>query len=114
MRSTALREWAPKRTAVLPVSLYDGRAGQQFTGIYGYRVDRGSGIDLIGRLSDPVDKRYGYTPTITRSLVFGGRLVTVSDAGVGVASLTNFERSGYVAFPADPQATDPGAPRPAR
>jgi len=131
--------WAPKKTAVLPVTLYDSgptpapaasaaqsttepspgvapAPTQPFTGIYGYRVDRADGIKDLGRLSDPKDEQYGYVPQINRTLVFGGRLVTISERGLGVASLDTFERSNYVTFPLDPTPADggTGTPKPAR
>ncbi len=113
--------WAPKSTAVLPVTTYDNvgdsSAPQQpFSGVYGYRVDRAGGIASLGRLSDPADPKHGYTSQIERTLVFGGRLVTVSASGLGVASLSSFERSGYVAFPVsqDPGQVDSVTPQPAR
>lgn len=112
--------WAPRKTAVLPVTQYDSVADpstrqQPFSGVYGYRVDRASGIDALGRVSDPPDEQHGYVPQITRTLVFGGRLVTVSERGLGVASLHDFERSAYLPFPDDPkQGSNPGGPRPAR
>ena len=119
--------WAPKRTAVLPVSIYDETATtsqepgappttmpapvRPFNGVLGYRVSRAAGIDALGRMSDPADES-GYTGAITRTLVFGGRLVTISDRGVGVGSLDTFRRSGFVAFPQPPQPPQPEGPQP--
>ncbi|MTD45219.1 hypothetical protein GKE82_13185 [Conexibacter sp. W3-3-2] len=106
--------WAPRRTAVLPVTLDDGAGFRQattapapsiapaprppFAGVLGYRVTRANGIGALGRMSDPGDGR-SFSGGITRTLVFGGRLVTISDRGVGVGSLGDFKRSGFVAFP---------------
>jgi len=120
--------WAPKRTAVLPVSIYDETATgsqtvepsppstapapvQPFNGVLGYRVSRADGIDALGRMSDPKDEN-GYAGFINRTLVFGGRLVTISDRGVGVGSLDTFQRSGFVAFPQPPQPPQPEEPQP--
>ncbi len=107
--------WAPKRTVVLPVTIYDqGTTARQdpapsppiapapapdppFAGVLGYRVTRAAGIDALGRMSDPADGN-GFSGGISRSLVFGGRLVTVSDRGIGVGSLTTFERMGFAGF----------------
>jgi hypothetical protein len=120
--------WAPKRLAVLPVSIYDQTAttaqepspapapskpapAQPFNGVLGYRVSRASGVDLLGRMSDPKDDN-GYTGAINRTLVFGGRLVTISDRGVGVGSLDTFAQTGFAAFPPVPPTAEPGPPQP--
>jgi len=107
--------WAPRRTVVLPVSIYgqDAAARQDtapgapsiaprpnppFQGVLGYKVTRADGIDALGRMSDPTDPQNPYAGAISRSLVFGGRLVTISDRGVGVGSLSSFERTGFAPF----------------
>lgn len=100
--------WAPRRTAVLPVSSFGD--GDAFAGVIGYRADRASGIRELGRLEDPRDPaaRDAYAPGIQRTLVVRGRLVTLSERGLGVASLDTLSRAGFVAFPADPDVAPPG------
>jgi hypothetical protein len=41
-------------------------------------------------------------PTITRSVVIGDQLLTVSDGGVLASALDGFGRVGWVAFPQPP------------
>jgi hypothetical protein len=68
-------------------------------------------VDILGRMSDPKDDN-GYTGAINRTLVFGGRLVTISDRGVGVGSLDTFAQTGFAAFPPVPPTAEPGPPQP--
>jgi hypothetical protein len=119
--------WAPRRMAVLPVSIFgDGgvtgralrqdvapapapapppgvapspaRPPQGFVGAIGFRVTRADPIRELGRITDPATN--GFTSQILRTLVVGSRLVTVSEQGVGTASLDDLTRTGFAAFPA--------------
>jgi hypothetical protein len=90
--------WAPSRLVVLPVEVFDdgASAAPGFTGALALRVDQ-SGIAEVGRIAhDPVN---GHPPAVTRSLVIGGGLWTLSDGGVMASALDGFARLGWLAFP---------------
>lgn len=122
--------WPPTGLAVLPVQIYpiavpaptpttgtSGAAGgsgqpptvipspggsgstQTFTGAIGFHIDS-SGIREIGQLAHPSTN--GYPPPITRSLVIGNRLYTMSDAGILASSLATLSPQTFVPFPAPP------------
>jgi hypothetical protein len=75
--------WAPTKLAVIPVAAYT-EAGQGFVGAVGYRITR-TGIDELARLSHPVTD--GFTPPISRALVVGDRLFTLSEGGLQAGPL---------------------------
>lgn len=92
--------WEPRLLAVLPVQVYGGGSETRsapFSGAVGLRVARLGGIRELGRAAHPGD---GFSPPVQRSLVVGGRLVTISDAGLEVGSLSTLAEQGFVAFPA--------------
>jgi uncharacterized secreted protein with C-terminal beta-propeller domain len=96
--SHAFLYWAPSKLVVLPVQVFDDRAGAVpgFTGALALRVDQ-AGITEVGRVAhDPVN---GDAPTVTRSLVIGPSLWTLSDAGVLASALDGLGRVGWLAFP---------------
>jgi beta propeller domain-containing protein len=97
--SHAFLYWAPRKLVVLPVQVYEtapASAAPGFTGALALKVDA-SGIDEIGRVThDAVD---GYSPPITRSIVIGDRLLTLSDTGVLASALEGFGRLAWAAFP---------------
>jgi hypothetical protein len=72
---------------------------QAFTGAIGFHIDS-SGIQQVGQVSHP--SRNGYTPLITRSIVIGNRLYTVSDAGILASSLDTLSPQTFVPFPTAP------------
>jgi uncharacterized secreted protein with C-terminal beta-propeller domain len=79
----------------------------------GFKVGRARGVDELGRVDNGAGGQE-YTPPIRRSLVAGGSLLTVSDAGVKASSLTSLAEQGFAAFPAPqpvkvptPGSTDP-------
>src|SRR3954447_8199280 len=82
--------WDPLHLAVLPVQVYDyrsdGSAGDQFTGAIGFNATKAGGVTEAARVSQPPGS-YGYQPLITRSVVVGDRLFTVSTAGVQASDL---------------------------
>jgi uncharacterized secreted protein with C-terminal beta-propeller domain len=86
--SHAFLYWAPSRLVVLPVQVSDG-----FAGALALRVDQ-SGIAEAGRVAH--DQASG---PITRALVIGGGLWTLSDGGVLASALDGFAPLGWLAFP---------------
>ena len=101
------------RRRVLPVQVFDaagtGTSSPGFTGAVALKVD-GSGIAETGRVAhDPTD---GYVPPITRSIVIGDQLLTVSDGGVLASALDGFARVGWLAFPQPAGSSSPGSPGP--
>jgi hypothetical protein len=103
--------WPPSKLAVLPVQIYgDGQTSQgpDFTGAIGFRIDRAGGIDETGRV---VHDRGGPAEPVTRSLVVGSRLFTLSGRGVLASSLSTLAPGTWVPFP-DAPSPQPG-PQPA-
>ena len=82
--------WAPRDLAVVPLDVFGSRP---FQGAAGFRVQRAAGIGEVGRAS------HTGSP-ITRSFVLGGRLFTLSDAGIEANSLDDLAEQGWLAFPA--------------
>jgi uncharacterized secreted protein with C-terminal beta-propeller domain len=96
--------WPPANLAVLPLQLYPlysgtGPVPQGFTGAVAFHIDR-SGINEAGRISHP--QTNGYTPPITRSIVIGDQLYTVSDGGVLESNLNTLTAGPFAAFPPNP------------
>jgi uncharacterized secreted protein with C-terminal beta-propeller domain len=69
--------------------------GQQAVGMH---VSRAAGIAELGRIVQ-TEANQASLPQITRSLVVGNALLTVSDAGVKASSLSTFADLGWAAFP---------------
>jgi uncharacterized secreted protein with C-terminal beta-propeller domain len=96
--SHAFLYWAPRQLVVLPLAVFDAGAPASspgFTGAVALTVTP-SGIAETGRVAhDPTD---GYVPPITRSVVIGDQLLTVSDGGVLASALDGLRRLGWVAF----------------
>jgi hypothetical protein len=108
--SHAFLYWAPRQLVVLPVHVYDDRpsgSSPGFSGAVALTV-AASGIAEAGRIAH--DPTGGYVPTISRSIVIGDHLLTVSDGGVMASALDGFARTGWVAFPQPPAASSPGSP----
>ena len=86
-----------------------GPSSPGFTGAIALKVDP-AGIAETGRVAhDPTDAN---VPPITRSIVIGDQLLTVSDGGVLASALDGFGRVGWVAFPQPPASSSPGSPPP--
>jgi uncharacterized secreted protein with C-terminal beta-propeller domain len=89
--------WDPSKLAVLPLSLY-GDKGESFGGAVGVRV--GTNLSEVGRVEhqqragDPQD----YKPPVSRALVVGDKLYTLSYAGLVVSRLDTLGPVGFVAF----------------
>jgi hypothetical protein len=105
--------WPPSKLAVLPVQIYgDGQrsGGPDFTGAIGFRVARAGGIGEAGRV---VHDRSGSAVPVTRSLVVGSRLFTLSDGGVLASDLSTLAPGTWVAFPNAPSRQPGPEPMPA-
>ena len=86
--------WAPKDLAVLPLQSFDGR-GTSFAGAAGFGVTR-TAVDERGRIAHP-----GADPSpITRTVVVGERLFTLSDRGLLASDLTTLAAGPFLAFSA--------------
>jgi hypothetical protein len=94
--------WEPSKLAVLPVQIYtydeQKGASEQYAGAIGFHATKPDGVTEAGRASHPKDQ-YGYSAVISRSLVIGDRLFTVSTAGVLASDLGSFADRGFAAFP---------------
>ena len=62
----------------------------------GYRVDRAHGLQLVGRITQPAAANGA---AITRSVVVGGSVFTISDAGVASNSLATLAPAGLGRVP---------------
>ena len=115
--------WPATQLAVLPVQIYPTSSGpptpapgsgttttttttstqgsDEFTGAIGFHVDS-SGMSEVGRVSHPAQA--GYTPAITRSIVIGNQLYTLSDEGILASNLDTLAPGTFVTLPA-PTAT---------
>jgi uncharacterized secreted protein with C-terminal beta-propeller domain len=86
--------WAPPKLAVLPLESW--RDGRSFSGAVGLTVDAGAGIGEAGHASHV---KVGVQRRVRRSLVVGGRLVTISDVGIERNSMANLAEEAWLAFP---------------
>ena len=82
--------WPPSQLAVLPLE------SARFSGAVGLRVERAAGISEAGRAAHRLE---GQDWPVRRSLVVGGRLVTISDVGIERNSLTNLAEEAWLGFP---------------
>ena len=106
--------WAAKQLAVIPLQDYN-QQGAGFNGAVGMHVVP-SEIREVGRVTG--GSQYD---TITRSLVIGTRLFTLSPGGIKASSLDTFAQQAFVPFPqpqnqgggvspGDPGQTEPSPP----
>ncbi len=70
-----------------------------FVGAIGFHIGP-SGINEVGRITH--DAVNGYSPPISRSIVIGEQLFTLSDGGVMASSLGTLARQAFLAFPNQP------------
>jgi uncharacterized secreted protein with C-terminal beta-propeller domain len=89
--------WPPTKLAVIPLTTY--RQEDAFTGAVGLAVDPGKGITERGRAQHE-GAQYAYQSTIRRSLVVGGRLLTISDVGVLSSTLDTLAPGGFATLAA--------------
>lgn len=105
--------WDPLKLAVLPVQVYDyssdGKPGNTFIGAIGFKATKTDGITEAGRTSHPADQ-YGLSQPVTRSLVVGQRLFTISATGVLASDLATFADRGFVKLPLPPSSPPPPQP----
>jgi uncharacterized secreted protein with C-terminal beta-propeller domain len=88
--------WPATKLAVLPMN------SEKFHGALGFRVDRASGIAGVGRVSHAAAGA-SWTPPVSRAVVVGDRLFTISDLGIKASGLEGFADRGWVAFPQPPE-----------
>jgi hypothetical protein len=89
--------WNPTKLAVLPLNLYPDN-GKAFNGAVGVRV--GDTLTETGRIAHPGQKEQpDYAPPVSRALVVGDKVYSLSYAGLGVSRLDNLGPVGFVAFP---------------
>jgi len=90
--------WAPERLAVIPALHYASDfEATTFAGAHAFRVDR-AGIAEVARFPHPPASE-ALATTFGRSLVVGGRLLLLSDAGVLSTSLAAPGPGDFVAYP---------------
>ena len=89
--------WAPEKLAVIPIEHWSGDGSNVFAGAVGLRIDRAAGIAEAGRARH---EGPDWPAVVRRSLIVGGRLVTISDAGVQQNSLSDLAAQDWLAFPA--------------
>jgi len=95
--------WAPTQLAVLPMD------SPTFNGMRGFRVDRENGIVEVGSVTHRDGK---WTQPVSRAVVVGDRLFTLSDLGVQASALEGFGDRGWVAFPQPEEIPPPPCCRP--
>jgi uncharacterized secreted protein with C-terminal beta-propeller domain len=88
--------WPATKLAVLPME------SDAFSGAAAFRVGRASGIAALGRISHPAGSG-SWTPPVSRAVVVGDRLFTVSPLGVKANPLDGLADRGWAAFPAPPE-----------
>jgi len=87
--------WPATKLAVLPMD------SQAFQGALAFRVGRASGITEVGRITHPAGDA-SWTPPVSRAVVVGERLFTISDLGAKASGLGDLGDRGWVAFPPPP------------
>ena len=71
-----------------------------------FSVSRAKGVVDLGRIDNGAGG-LSWTPPIRRSLVVGGSVLTVSDAGVRSSDLDSLAAQGWAAFPAPAPPAEP-------
>jgi uncharacterized secreted protein with C-terminal beta-propeller domain len=103
--------WAPANLAVLPVDASDSSGRTLFNGAIGFRLGRDTGIAEGFRVSHGTRRR---PVPVSRSLVVGDTLYTLSESGLAANSMSTFGGLGFVPFPRShrPMPRRPEAPSP--
>lgn len=84
--------WAPTKLAVVPVSSFDGP--DERPAALGLTASK-QGLRQLGRIGHP--GRYTF---ITRTVVVGSAIFTLSDNGIGAAALDTMAERGWTPYPA--------------
>ena len=88
--------WDPTKLAVIPLTSYQQDKQVPFNGAVGFRIDR-TAIAEVGRIQHPFEQ---WPSAISRSLVVGERLYTLSDLGLQASALGDLSAGAWVAWPA--------------
>jgi uncharacterized secreted protein with C-terminal beta-propeller domain len=88
----AVLYWPATKLLALPVQSYGATQAYSFAGAVGLHVARDTGVTPIARVGHPG------SATVRRSLVVGGALYTVSDAGILASDLGTLAPRGFAAF----------------
>ncbi|MBT8193362.1 MAG: beta-propeller domain-containing protein [Acidimicrobiia bacterium] len=94
--------WEPTATAVIPVQRWgwDERNGKDdyFVGAIGLELDRDRGIQEIGTVVHSDSVTNPWVGRISRSLVVGDTVFTMSELGIAGSDLTTLEETSWVGF----------------
>jgi len=90
--------WPATRLAVVPTTTYNTTDGTPDSQAVGVRIGRASGITRVGSVTHPTGAN-AWQGQIRRSLVVGGSLLTVSEAGMRSSDLGTLAPKAWVAFP---------------
>jgi hypothetical protein len=94
--------WEPTATAVIPVQRWgwDERNGKDdyFVGAIGLELDRDRGIQEIGTIVHSQSFDNPWAGRISRSLVVGDTVFTMSELGISGSDLANLEETSWVSF----------------
>ena len=96
--------WAPERVAVVPMEIYPfdevsgSPAGQQFTGAVAVDVAEDGTLDERGRVTHQPHVGPERYAAVSRSLVVGDTLYTLSEAGILASDLRTMADEGWLAF----------------
>jgi len=88
--------WPPAQLAVLPVAFTSSNEQPLFAGALGFRVDPAAGIGEVGRITHSLGR---FPEPISRSVVIGERLYTLSETGVKASDLGSLSEQAWVPFP---------------
>ncbi|MGH9187676.1 MAG: beta-propeller domain-containing protein, partial [Acidimicrobiales bacterium] len=91
--------WEPAGLAMLPVNSYeiDSARGFPTSTVRAVHVADGA-LSEVAAVEHPSVTGEQWSHPITRSLVIGGTLYTLSDAGLGADDIETFERIGFVSL----------------
>ena len=94
--------WAQTNTAVIPVQRYgwDETNGKDdyFVGAIGLELDRNRGIQELGTIVHSTSFDNPWAGRISRSLVVGDTVFTMSELGISGSDLATLDESSWVSF----------------